>query len=171
MTVEYLQNEQYVQGIFFNGTINSVFNIDFIFGLDNLKITGVNTIGIIMNDLFFANNSGGNYVIISFYDISIFSKNDSCAIFFQENSSVMFLGNYNTDFLLNIMTINFNFIYDNNFLASPINFSAIYFGSSFIFQNNIVAFCSFYVQKIYCNQYYIAFQRRFLFQRREFNKL
>ena len=166
MTIDYDQDEQYVQALVFNGSIINEFNIGFDFGIDTLKITGFNAIGIMVKDLLFAKNSFSDNYALYFIDISIFSKNDSCAIFFQENSSVMFLGNYNTDFLLNIMTINFIFIYDNNFLASPINFSAIYFGSSFIFQNNIVAFCSFYVQKIYCNQYYIAFQRRFLFQRR-----
>ena len=96
MTIDYEKDEEYVQGLVFNGTINAEFNLDLIFKIDTFEIKGLNTIGIILKDMFFANNC----IALYFNDISIFFENVGCAIFFQENSSIMFHGNYNTCFFL-----------------------------------------------------------------------
>ena len=100
LTMDYEKDEEYVQGIVFNGTINSEFNFGLDFGINTLKITGFNTIGIILKNMFFANNSFLETYGLFFCKISIFYKNVACAILFQENSSIMFRGNNNSCFFL-----------------------------------------------------------------------
>ena len=95
LTIDYEKDEEYVQALVFNGTINAEFNFNLIFWIDTFKITGFNAIGIILKDMFFCANI---FIALSFYDISVFYQNVGCAIFFQENSSIMFRGNYNTGF-------------------------------------------------------------------------
>jgi len=57
---------EYSIGIAFNqGVIDSEYNFGFIFEIYNLQVTGINVIGVLMNDILFQNNSysadfGGN---------------------------------------------------------------------------------------------------------------
>ena len=95
-----------VQGLVFNGTIKSEFNVKLDFVIENLKITGYVVYGIILKDIFFTNNSFSNaYFDISvnsllyISDISIFLTSVGYAIFFQNDSIIMFRENYDSGFL------------------------------------------------------------------------
>ena len=169
LTIDYEKDEEYVQGLIFDGTINAEFNFGLNFGIYTLKITGFNTIGILLKDILFANNNNSLY----FSDISIFYKNVGCAIFFQENSSILFQGNYNIGFyffpffkkvifhihflldnLFEIKAVYFNYLLNSE--PSQENSTVIYFGSSFIFENNSVENEILFIGDIYCENLYIG---------------
>ena len=111
LTIDNENDEESVQGLAFNGIIDCEFNFGLGFWIYTFKITGFNTIGIILKDIFFANNSFSGQAELFFFDISIFYYNVGCAIFFKENSSVLFRGNYNSGFCFSKFFFHYHYIH------------------------------------------------------------
>jgi len=65
LIIEYTNDEEYVQGIVFDGNIDSEFNFGLSFSMQTLKITGYNVIGVKLKDALSLNNSSN---ILDFFN-------------------------------------------------------------------------------------------------------